>query len=182
MEKIIGIYKHAGKFTKAIFLTFSPFFSWKLAERNSSQDVIGNMLSCPELLVASVKESILDAGGIFNRHIVVDDEQDAGRQHPLLGRQLDQDVFAPDVRVSHGRPTIFIPTKAIIATVQVLHFFLENHISMILIGARGCGKSLSLSKVVPHLSTGWTVKYLLLGGIFKLHTFKILTDTVCLSF
>ena len=132
------------------------------------------MLSCPELLVASVKESILDAGGIFNRHIVVDDEQDAGRQHPLLGRQLDQDVFAPDVRVSHGRPTIFIPTKAIIATVQVLHFFLENHISMILIGARGCGKSLSLSKVVPHLSTGWTVKYLLLGGIFKLHTFKIL--------
>ena len=133
------------------------------------------MLSCPELLVASVKESILDAGGIFNRHIVVDDEQDAGRQHPLLGRQLDQDVFAPDVRVSHGRPTIFIPTKAIIATVQVLHFFLENHISMILIGARGCGKSLSLSKVVPHLSTGWTVKYLLLGGIFKLHTFKILT-------
>ena len=77
---------------------------------------------------------------------------------------LDQDVFEPDVRVSHGRPTIFIPTKAVIATVQVLHFFLENHISMMLIGSRGCGKSLSFSKVVPHLSPGWTVKYLLLGG------------------
>ena len=134
-----------------------------LAERNISPEVIGNMLSCPDLLVASVKESILDAGGIFQRHVAADQEE--GRQHPLLGRQLDQDVFAPDVRVTHGRPTIFIPTKAIIATVQVLHFFLENHISMMLVGARGCGKSLSLSKVVPHLSPGWTVKYLLLGGI-----------------
>ena len=134
-----------------------------LAERNSSQDVIGNMLSSPELLVASVKESILDAGGIFQRHIP-DQEVEVARQHPLLGRQLDQDVFEPDVRVAHGRPTIFIPTKAVIATVQVLHFFLENHISMMLVGSRGCGKSLSFSKVVPHLSPGWTVKYLLLGG------------------
>ena len=105
------------------------------------------MLSCPELLVASVKESILDAGGIFNRHIVVDDEQDAGRQHPLLGRQLDQDVFAPDVRVSHGRPTIFIPTKAIIATVQAK---LYNQVP-----------SLSLSRwrtfILEKIKIGWVL-------------------------
>ena len=95
-----------------------------LAERNTSPEVIGNMLSCPDLLVASVKESILDAGGIFQRHVASDQEE--GRQHPLLGRQLDQDVFAPDVRVTHGRPTIFIPTKAIIATVQVCLFVLKG--------------------------------------------------------
>ena len=63
-----------------------------LAERNTSQDVIGTMLSSPELLVASVKESILDAGGIFQRHIP-DQEVEVARQHPLLGRQLGKSRF-----------------------------------------------------------------------------------------
>ena len=56
-------------------LNFFLYLKIALAERNPSQDVIGTMLSCPELLVASVKESILDAGGIFKRHIVVNEDQ-----------------------------------------------------------------------------------------------------------
>ena len=137
-----------------------------LSERNTSQEVIGNMLTNPEMLVESLKESILDAKCIFNRQIENENskgDHEQTRFHPCLGRNLKEEAFTPYVKVKNGNPTIFVPTDAVISTIEVLHFFLENHVSVMLLGERGCGKSLSFDKVMPQLSSGMSVKYLLLG-------------------
>ncbi len=121
-----------------------------LSKKVEATDSISSLLSTPELLIERVRESIDEARGLFE-----------GKLEPL---QIDQSALEPHVKLSPGWPSIFVPTQSLASTVQTLHFFLEKHISILLLGERGCGKSVSFSKVVSYLSkAGISVRYLLLG-------------------
>ena len=90
-----------------------------LADKNTAQDTIGAMLSNPDILVDSVRESIADARCVFMRHLnngENDDTSKETRMHPCFGKNLKEEAFAPFVKVADGRPTIFIPTDVIIST------------------------------------------------------------------
>ena len=118
------------------------------------------MLNSQEMVVAMGKESIQRSLRVFNHR---QGQEDAS--HPELGQFFpeDADFKRSQVTIRNGRPQVFIPATPILETIESLHFFLSHSVSVLLLGARGCGKSLSFSKVVPHLPSGATVKYIILG-------------------
>ena len=77
---------------------------------------------------------------------------------------LDSEHLSAQVRIIDGQADIFIPTGTIVETIRQVSFFLNSHTSVLLVGERGCGKSLILNKVVPTLARGTTVKYLIMGN------------------
>ena len=75
----------------------------------------------------------------------------------------DAEFNTSQVTMRNGRPQVFIPGQPMLETIEALHFFMSHSVSVLLLGKRGCGKSLCFSKVVPHLPSGTTVKYIILG-------------------
>ncbi len=77
---------------------------------------------------------------------------------------LESEHLAAQVRILDGQADIFIPTRTLVEAIRQVHFFLHSHTSVLLVGERGCGKSLILNKVIPTLARGTSVKYLIMGN------------------
>ena len=84
-------------------------------------------------------------------------------EHAIFGKKANNEELAPLIVLGSGRDCeIFIPTKTMVDTILALHFYLRHNVSVILLGTRGCGKTLAFSKVAPEMPEA-TVKYLILG-------------------
>ena len=59
-----------------------------------------------------------------------------------------------------GLVDFFIPTEEIKQIVSLIQFYLSLRISVMLVGEKGCGKSLAFSKVLNSFPKDTTIKYL----------------------
>lgn len=132
----------------------------------SSDHDVASMLNSQEIVLAMFKESVKRSHHVFQRQRQCQDKRDDEESHhPEFGRSFKDDVEfnTSQVTMRNGRPQVFIPAQPMLETIEALHFFMSHSVSVLLLGKRGCGKSLCFSKVVPHLPSGTTVKYIILG-------------------
>ena len=74
---------------------------------------------------------------------------------------INSEVTKPNLGlVGRGLVDFFIPTDEVTQTVNLIQFYLTHRTSVILIGEKGCGKSLAFSKVGKELPKETTIKYL----------------------
>jgi hypothetical protein len=148
-----------------------------MAERAALHD-LGSMLTSAELVCQITRASIYDALPLFcgndetakmhltDKLFATHPEEVAEQKegcHPLFQKGLSNEDFEAQIRVCDGQADVFVPTKTTVETIKVVHFYLLHHSSVLLLGQRGCGKSLVFNKVVPRLAKGTSVKYLILG-------------------
>ena len=74
---------------------------------------------------------------------------------------INSDVVKPNLGlVGRGLVDFFIPTDEVTQTVTLIQFYLSHKTSVLLMGEKGCGKSLAFSKVVKSLPKETSIKYL----------------------
>ena len=150
--------------------SFSLLVGTALAERATKYD-FGTLLNSVDTMSLVVRESILAAVKIYTSgdeeafeslHDLFTDI-DPTCKHPIFGKKANNEELTDLIVLGSGRDCeIFIPTKTMVDTILALHFYLRHNVSVILLGTRGCGKTLAFSKVVPQMPEA-TVKYLILG-------------------
>ena len=152
--------------------SFSLLVGTALAERSTKYD-FGTLLNSVDTMSLVVRESILAAVKIYTSgdveafesllDLFTDIEDPTTCQHAIYGKKANNEELAPLIVLGSGRDCeIFIPTKTMVDTILALHFYLRHNVSVILLGTRGCGKTLAFSKVAPQMPEA-TVKYLILG-------------------
>ena len=157
--------------------SFSMLLGSSMAERFGTLE-FATLVNSSDAMSLLLRESVLDTYKVFTaddddtfKIITEEGFEDVKSQpkHPHYGKKNKKEDLAPDIELSEDKAEIFIPTKTMVDTVMALHFYLNNNVSVFLLGARGCGKTLSFKLVKPHLPLGTTVKYLTLGESREFH-------------
>ena len=74
---------------------------------------------------------------------------------------INSEVVKPNLGVAdRGLVDFFIPTEEVTQTVSLTQFYLSLRTSVMLVGEKGCGKSLAFSKVTKSFPKDTTIKYL----------------------
>ena len=74
---------------------------------------------------------------------------------------INSEVVKPCLGLpDRGLVDFFIPTEEITQIVSLTQFYLSLRISVMLVGEKGCGKSLAFSKVLNSFQKDTTIKYL----------------------